>query len=84
MDKPADAACIAANEHIRGPVQFDDHWLTELPWLRFEGGKMFCNVCMSQDRPICEWEYQLSQALIIKHAERYSSQQFCVFFLLLI
>ena len=49
MNEPADATCIAASEGVRGHPQFYDQWLTEFPWLCFEGGKMFFIACMSQD-----------------------------------
>ena len=82
MNEPADAACIAASERIRGPLQFYDQWPTEFPWLCFEGGKMFCTVCMSQDSTSGQFvngSTSFHKKSLIKHAERYSSQQFRTF-----
>ena len=36
-------------QRVRGCPQFYDQWLAEFPWLCFEGGMMFCTVCMPQD-----------------------------------
>lgn len=79
MNEPADAACIADSERVRGPLQFYDQWPTEFPWLCFEGGKLFCTVCMSQDSTSGQFVNESTSFYknsLISHAERYSSPQF--------
>lgn len=85
MNEPADATCIAASERVHGLLPFYDQWLNQFLWLCFEDGMMFCTVCMSQDiRPTCNGSTSYHKHSLIKHAERYTSQQFRVFFIMLI